>query len=152
MISNSILFQFALAIVSLAVFANCALIIPPLKTDPQYEAGLIYVQGADIVVKDYIKFSRSLQDKFNGRLWVAIVDFPLNLPEPVLVDSVLHQTLNNLREAHFNVTQDTPIFIAGHSLGGATIQNYLLNNNTIASFPAKLSGIILLGEVLKLLG
>jgi hypothetical protein len=57
------------------------IVVEPTKTEPNFEAGLIYVQGASIPTKNYMNFANNLQDEFDGRLWIALVDFPFNIPE-----------------------------------------------------------------------
>ncbi len=61
----------------------------------------------------------------------------------------LSRAVDQLGSSGFNITKDTPIFLAGHSLGGAMIQIHILDEKVITSFPAKVAGIILLGMLIE---
>lgn len=122
---------------------KCNIVLPPVKTTGT-EIGFIFVQGAEIPAKNYQKFAIQLQNKFNGRLWVVLTEFPLNTPEPLLVNSIMSSAYDNLKSNGFTYNQKTPFFFGAHSLGGIIIQDYLLKN--FAQLPFQLSGLVLEGS------
>jgi triacylglycerol esterase/lipase EstA (alpha/beta hydrolase family) len=111
------------------------------------EAGVIFIQGAEIEAKYYTQFSLQLQAKFNGKLWVALTEFPLNTPEPLLIGKIIGDSFADFSKAGLNLRKDTPIFYIGHSLGGIMLQDYLFKNQE--KLEGKISGLILEGSYIE---
>lgn len=59
--------------------------------------------------------------KLNQRIWVGLPDFVGNTPDPATLPDKVTATLDALRAQGF--TGDN-IVMAGHSLGGVTVQGY----------------------------
>ena len=59
--------------------------------------------------------------KLNQRIWVGLPDFVGNTPDPATLPDKVAATLDALRAQGF--TGDN-IVMAGHSLGGVTVQGY----------------------------
>ena len=85
---------------SLALFSlvSSTIILRPTKNDTQFDTVLVFIQGAFIPANGYTKFSLELQDKFNGRLWVALTEFFENLPDPLVFDSKLNEAFSALKK------------------------------------------------------
>jgi hypothetical protein len=139
----AITFLVALLGVSLA---NANIILKPTKTGG-VEAGYIFVQGASIPAKNYNKYARQLQDKFNGSLWVVLTEFVLDTPEPLQIGSVMSSAFDSLKSAGFKYNQQTPFFFGGHSLGGIMVQNYVFGS--ASGFPFTMRGLILEGSFIS---
>jgi hypothetical protein len=122
----------------------CNIVIAPNKTDGE-QAAYVFVQGASISAKNYIKYAKELQEKFNGPLWVGLLEFPGDLPEPVLVGSLMSSLFQSFKSSGFKFDRSTPFFFCGHSLGGVVVQNFVfsLSKNQI---PFKYGGLILQGS------
>ena len=124
-------------------FAACSIILKPAQTDG-FKSGYIFVQGAAIPGKNYMKYGLDLQTKFNGSLWVALAEFPLDIPEPLLINSVIESIFIDLAKEGFVYDKSTPFYFAGHSLGGIILQDYLFK--AFEKLPCKFDGLILEGS------
>jgi hypothetical protein len=121
------------------------IILRPTKNDTQFDAGMIFIQGAFIPANGYTQFSLKLQEKFNGRLWVALVEFFENLPDPLVFDSKLNEAFSDLKKAGLKLTSQTPFFFGGHSLGGYELQSFMLKNKKYQTLPVLTAGLFLEG-------
>jgi len=133
-------------IACLVALGSCTVIVKPPANKNGQDVGLIIVQGAMIDGKNYNQFSKTLQEKFQGRLWVAITEFLLSTPEPLLIKSEINNAFDKLRKEGLTINKETPFFFAGHSLGGVMLQDYILENKTYQALPSKFSGLILEGS------
>jgi hypothetical protein len=137
--------SFILAFISLA---SSTIIIPPSDPKAQgIDVGIIFIQGAEIDAKYYTAFSKKLQATFNGKIWLALAEFPLSTPEPVLIGKIVDDSFAGLAKAGLKVNSDTPFFFVGHSLGGVMLQDFLFKQTK--SLPVKVSGIILEGSYIE---
>jgi hypothetical protein len=123
-------------------YTQCNIVLKPIKASSN-EACLILVQGAEIPAINYKLHVLKLQEKFNGSLWIGLTEFPLNTPEPLLINSIMDSLFKQLLAEGFHYTKNTPFFFAGHSLGGIMLQDYIFKATDL---PFKLSGVILLGS------
>jgi len=117
-------------------------IMPPPVYATGEDVAIVWIHGMDCETDGYTTFASEIQAQgaLEGqKIWVGLPQFPLNAPEPILIDHYVSQTLKKLTEAGF--TGDN-ILIAGHSLGGVMAQNYA-NKNTDT-----IKGQILMGSVL----
>ncbi|CAF1104945.1 unnamed protein product [Brachionus calyciflorus] len=130
-------------LLSIVFSTKCNIILKPEKISTT-KAGFIFVQGAEIPAINYKKFALELQRKFNGSLWVVLTEFPLNTPEPVLVNNVMSSAYDLLKKNGFDFDKKTPFFFGGHSLGGIIVQDYLIKN--FKSLPFNLIGLVLEGS------
>ena len=122
---------------------SCNIIIKPNKTD-SFASGYIFVQGDSIPAKNYIPYALDLQSKFNGSLWVALAEFPLDTPEPLLIKIIMDSIFKELNKEGFNYTESTPFYFGGHSLGGIILQDYLFEH--FKKLPFKFDAVILEGS------
>ena len=115
---------------TLLSFSTSTIIITPSDPNAQgIDAGVIFIQGAEIDAKYYTAFSKQLQATFKGKLWFALAAF------------------TSLAKAGLKVNKDTPFFFVGHSLGGVMLQDFLFDK--MKSLPVKVSGIILEGSYIE---
>lgn len=131
-----------LSVVGLAAAGTQDIIIPPVK-EGKTEVALILVQGASIPPSAYQPLAQAIQNATDAKLWVGLPEFPLDTPIPV--DSLFASYIDALlKEMHTDAGMgaDVPIIIAGHSLGGASLQGYTANN------PDLIKGQILMGSTL----
>jgi len=122
---------------------RCNIILKPNKTDG-FQSGYIFVQGASIPAKNYLKYALDLQAKFNGSLWIGLAEFPMDTPEPLLIKIIMSSIFNELKKEGFNYNKDTPFYFGGHSLGGIIVQDYLFENYN--NLPFKFDALILEGS------
>ena len=133
---------------SLISFCTCTIIITPENPkNPGIDAGVIFIQGAEIDAKHYMLFCKELQAKFNGKLWFALAEFPLSTPEPILIGKIIDDSFVSLAKAGLKVNKDTPFFFVGHSLGGVMVQDYLFGK--LSSLSIKIAGLILEGSYIE---
>jgi len=117
------------------------IIMPPFTAEGQ-DIAIVWIHGADCNNAAYQDIASVVQ--YNGqwvgqRIWVGIPEFIFDVPEPLLIDYYVDETIKSLRTAGF--TGDN-ILIAGHSLGGIMTQDYANKNKDI------IKGQFLMGSVL----
>ena len=122
---------------------SCSIILKPNNTDG-FKSGYIFVQGAAIPAQNYMKYALDLQNKFNGSLWVALAEFPLDIPEPLLIHSVMNSIFNDFQKHGFSFDKSTPFYFGAHSLGGIILQDYLFD--VYNKLPCKFDAMILEGS------
>ena len=122
------------------------IILPPNSNQNGQDVGIIFLQGAQIEAKNYMKIHQELQNKFSGKLWIALPEFLLSTPQPLEINSKISEAFDHLKTAGLSLTKDTPFFFVGHSLGGIMIQDYLFNENNQNNLPVKFAGLILEGS------
>ena len=133
----------------LSVSTSTLIVKPPPQDKDGLEAGLILIQGAQISAQYYNKYAQQLQSKFPGKLWIAIPDFPLSVPEPLQISQEIQASFDSLTKSGCKLNKNMPFFLGGHSLGGIIVQDYILNNDTINKLPVKFSGLILEGAYVE---
>eukprot|EP01099_Mayorella_cantabrigiensis_P001012 TRINITY_DN1421_c0_g1_i7.p1 TRINITY_DN1421_c0_g1~~TRINITY_DN1421_c0_g1_i7.p1 ORF type:complete len:389 (+),score=89.82 TRINITY_DN1421_c0_g1_i7:24-1190(+) len=120
---NCLLFVF-FAILPATIFATDILLKPLSATSGLPEVGMVLVQGAGIKPEAYqsiaIEFQNALSDYY--ALWVGIPEFPGDVAEPVVLDDGIERMLDTMYKAGFD--SDSPLVMAGHSLGGAMVQTW----------------------------
>lgn len=134
-------------LLSALIFSNEATIV--LKPDKisDNQVGFIFVQGAEIPARNYISFATTLQSKFNGSLWIGLLnEFPLDLPNLLEINSAISRGFEQLKSNGFNYTTRTPFFFAGHSLGGVVLINYLVDSYESLSTKCDVRGVVLEGS------
>ena len=93
-------------------------VIRPIKESDQ-SVGLVFVQGMMVDVEAYAALAREIQNQSSQAVWVALVNFPMKIPNPLLYFKVTDQAIKELKAA--GMPGDN-IYIAGHSLGGTILQ------------------------------
>lgn len=137
-----------LSFLVLNVVALCqgTIVLPPVnQTTGAKEVGLIFIQGAQISAKNYVKTFQALQQKFNGNLWIALAEFPFDVPQPLTFGMEVNNCFSELKKAGFQYNKDTPFFFAGHSLGSVFLQDFILNKSNTDSMLCSVKGLILEG-------
>eukprot|EP00992_Anisonema_acinus_P009513 TRINITY_DN5733_c0_g1_i1.p1 TRINITY_DN5733_c0_g1~~TRINITY_DN5733_c0_g1_i1.p1 ORF type:complete len:541 (-),score=133.05 TRINITY_DN5733_c0_g1_i1:61-1629(-) len=115
----------------LLLFACCVhlsdasgdLLLRPTKTGT--EVAVILLQGAQITTEQYVPLGQALQKASQMKLWVSIPDSPLDVVEPAVINSVVTRAISNLTAEGFK----GKTFFAGHSLGGAMLQDWVFSNS-----------------------
>ena len=117
------------------------IVMRPLpSTASKPEACIILCQGANILASDYVDLATAIQKSTsNFALWVGIPSFLDGIAEPAVMDLTLNGMLSELKSDGMKATD---VVYAGHSLGGAMIQNW------VASNPDKAKAQILMGALL----
>ena len=95
-----------------------ARVLPAVKQSAD-NVGLIFVQGMGVDVDAYATLASEIQQQSNLAVWVALVNFPLNVPNPLLYFKVTDGARAELKKA--GMPGDT-YYIVGHSLGGTIAQ------------------------------
>ena len=115
-------------------------ILKPLKQGAE-EVALIMVQGLLIQPDQYIPLAQSVQNASNYSLWVGIPQFDGDMVVPVDPSEGIARILGSMRDGGMSTA--TTVFFAGHSVGGAALQDYV--NSEAKDAP----GLILLGSFLR---
>lgn len=150
MLKHTIILEFITFLTLLCLLGTSettVILKPTKKSSPQ--VGLVFVQGAEIPARNYLNFSAQLQERFNGSLWIALLEFPLDLPDPIQIQSTVKNSLTDLRLNGFNYSGATPFFFAGHSLGGVVLMGYLAENYMSLSSQIDFKGVILEGSFIQ---
>ena len=130
----------------LASYTSCTIVLRPSFNNGMYadvEVGLIFVPAGQVDPISYKNFSTQLQQQFAGKLWVAIAEFPSNIPTADLMAKQIDASFSNLAKQGFNITQNTPFFFSGHGIGATLMQDYFLNNFKVLSAKCQPVGLIL---------
>lgn len=127
-------------------FCTGTIVLPANKTSSTNDVGIIFVQGASIPARNYVKVFQELQSKFDGNLWIALTEFPFDIPQPLMINSRINDGFTQLKKSGFQFNKDTPFFFVAHSLGGVFLQDYIFDKKNQDSLPAKVAGLILEGS------
>jgi len=110
-------------LISFVYAAN--VVLPPTNNDTKSgtPTGLIYLIGADILPTQYVQLCQTIQSKFSQPLYVGIPAFAPS-PDASLQEFVelLPDLLKQMESK--GLPKNSPIFMAGHSLGGAVLQDF----------------------------
>lgn len=88
------------------------------------EVAVVWIHGADCDTKAYEEFANNIQTQAataGKKVWVGLPTFLFDVPEPLLIDKYVKDTIAKLRDAGFSGDN---IMLAGHSLGGVMAQDY----------------------------
>lgn len=119
--------------------ARGAFVMKPVKEGKS--VALVILQGASIPEDAYMPLAKELQAATDLALWVGLPHCGLNACEPLVVGGAIEGALKNLSAA--GMPEGTPVVLAGHSLGGAFVQDWVASNaNQVAAQ-------ILMGAFLK---
>ena len=100
-----------------------ARVLVPVKQSADH-VGLIFVQGMSVEIEAYAALATEIQRQSSQAVWVALVNFPLNIPNPLLYFQVTDQAFKELKAA--GMPSDT-YYVVGHSLGGVIAQSQEVN-------------------------
>ncbi|XP_065190022.1 uncharacterized protein LOC135820899 [Sycon ciliatum] len=90
-------------------------------------AALVIIQGAQVPAERYVPLMEAIQRASSSlSLWTGAPDFELNTPEPLVVGSGIHNILDAMAAKGMNQSQ-CAIFVGGHSLGGALVQTWVVD-------------------------
>lgn len=113
--------------------------VPPLQKGPAI--GFIMTQGAYITTPAYIPLVQAVQAASGFTIYGSIPAYPLDAPEPLVIKAGLDRAAKTL---HANgLPEDAPIIYAGHSLGGAILQDFISAN------PANITAQVLMGAAIS---
>lgn len=121
------------------MFLQKDIILKPNRTKGP-AAVLFFIQGAQIPNSAYLPLVAAIREAYDAPLWVGIPAFWLEIPEPLVLKAGIDRVNASLIAA--GMPPSLPVFFAGHSLGGAMIQNFV---NTAKPSPL---GQILMGAFL----
>mmetsp|Transcript_29902 Transcript_29902/g.58622 ORF Transcript_29902/g.58622 Transcript_29902/m.58622 type:complete len:533 (-) Transcript_29902:194-1792(-) len=96
-------------------------ILNPIKDGPA--VGLVIIQGAQIATDTYTPLAKAIQNAAPYKLFVAIPAYIGDVPEPLQLGSGIDDAKSKMYAA--GLPKDAPIVYAGHSLGGAMLQDYV---------------------------
>ena len=117
------------------------IILKPNGTATTTNVGLVLVQGAEIAPAMYVPLATAVQyalaQVYGVSAWVGIPQFPGNMADPLLFTAAIHRVTVAMQTE--GLPAAAPLFLAGHSLGGAVMQAYVLDH------PHVFQGQILLG-------
>ena len=115
---------------ALLCLTQCTIIIKPQSSSAStFQVGYIFIQGAIIPASHYRDYAVRVQSNaLDWGIWVAILEFPLNIPDPLQVKSLMEQAFSDLRAQGFQYNETTPFFFGAHSYGGIVLVNYLVEN------------------------
>ena len=102
----------------IAALAAADPIIMAPSTSSGEDMAVIWIHGMQCDNAAYVSLAGEVQVQGAAKgqdIWVGLPDFLFDIPEPILIDHYVSQTIKSLRAAGF--TGDN-IVIAGHSLGG----------------------------------
>jgi pimeloyl-ACP methyl ester carboxylesterase len=123
-------------------YAADVLVLPPSAGTTGEEVAIVWIHGADCDPAGYTAFANEIQAtgaEAGQKIWVGLPKFLFDIPEPLLINGYVKDTLDEIRAAGFTGDQ---ILIAGHSLGGVMTQDYAQSNLDF------IKGQILMGSVL----
>ena len=127
----------ALGLFSSGIFAD--VILKPLNTGKEH-VGIIFVQGTKYNPDQFVGLLQKVQAMSELSVWVGIPQFTNNNVKADEIPAALARCLAELRESGM---QTSEIFYVGEYVGGAYLQDYLLNHDSNAS------GLVLLGSFLS---
>ena len=114
-------------------------IYKPLK-EGQEEVALILMQGAQVTPTQYAPLMKQIQSTSEYSLWIGMPQYPLDTVEPLVIESGIQRVIKGMKSQGMNTSL---LFLAGHSLGGAMLQDYVHSN------PTGIKGQILMGSYLE---
>jgi len=114
------------------------IILKPLNSTIQ-QVGIIFVQGTKYNPGQFVGLFQRVQAMSELSVWVAIPEFQNNIVEVKEISAAVSRCITELKE---HGMQTSIIFYVGEYVGGAYLQEYLLNYGNS-------SGLILLGSFLS---
>lgn len=89
------------------------------------DVAIVLVEGAQISPKAYLPLATTIQSVAHFPVWIAIPAYTADVPEPS-ASSGIARALKSLNAA--GMPPNTKIVMAGHSLGGAQVQDWTFSN------------------------
>ncbi|XP_072178133.1 uncharacterized protein [Diadema setosum] len=130
-----------LACLGVTVHGLSAVVVEPVNGEAETEAGLIVIPGAQLRGESYLPLAQSIQRASPLKLWVALTtDYFEDTPNPIELSRAIRMATTQLKDR--GMAADTPIYMAGHSLGGTFLQTYVKNR------PNDARGMMLWGSYL----
>ena len=113
-------------------------ILKPTKQASQ-QVAVVFIQGAQITPEQYVPLFKAVQAAAtNYSVWVGIPEFLADIPDPLTIGKDVEKILSSMLGE--GMSTEAAVFMAGHSLGGTVLQDY------IASSPKNIRGQILMGS------
>ena len=130
--------QLLLLCLMVSVVVSDDVILKPIKRGPQ-EIALVFIQGAYIKPSQYEPLAAAIQKSSEFTLWIGIPEMTLDIADPLTLFEAISRVLESMAGQGMNTSI---VFYAGHSLGGAVIQEY------VYKYAKKSHGQILMGAYL----
>ena len=131
----------ASVLLMLGVTLANTIVLPPAKSTSGTPVAIIWIHGAKCENSAYTTVAQAYIEagaKQGQKVWVGIPEFKGDVPEPVLMDHYVSETIRKLKRSGF---KGDNIFMAAHSLGGVMTQRYQKDHPEI-------KGSVLMGSVL----
>lgn len=125
------------------VLASCAVTLSAPSNSKS--VGLVFLQGAQIQISQYSDLLSTIQKHYPGQVYVSTPSFPFDValgPDVPVFGGKAAIELAFKELASKGLPSDSPVFMAGHSLGGVAAQQYAYE------FPDKVRGLLLMGSTL----
>lgn len=138
-------FSLALCVATMCVAfagASTTMFMQPRAGATGPAVAVIFIHGAQIPNTNYETLFSTMQNSTDLSLWVGLPGFTFDIPNPIEIASSVKSALTMMYSA--GMSQNTPIFYSGHSLGSVIVQDYLVNNSI-----ANAAGQILTGGFLQ---
>ena len=111
------------------------------STSKTVDTGVIILQGASIAPSHYAGLAKAIQHEFPKPVWVVVPETILETPLSFLgAGKAIERAKRELLD--HGMAEDGSIFLAGHSLGGIAVQEY------VHEHPEFAQGLILMGSAL----
>ena len=127
-----------LLILALSTFSCTKVVLAP-PTISSNTVALLFIQGASLTPDQYVPLLTQLQKLSSSSIWVGVSDFTLNMPDPLTINSMLSDLLDEMKGK--GMPNPTKTIYAGHSLGGIILQSHLKD--------IQVDGVILLGSFMN---
>ena len=114
-------------------------VLEPVKNGTN-QVALVMMQGAQISPNQYVSLMRTVQEASEYTVWVGLPEFTLDIAEPLEIGKAIDRILHTMNSRGMKASS---IFVAGHSIAGAVIQNYVYSN------PQQFRGQILMGSYIE---
>ena len=111
---------------SLCLGQSRDVILEPVKRSGA-EAALVLIQDFQIRPEQYLPLAKAVQNASNLTLWVGIPEFFVSDPAPSDIEEGVERIIASLRDAGM---EGDNVAFAGHSLGGASLQRYLVGHSS----------------------
>lgn len=110
-------------------------------TSATVDTGVIVLQGASIAPGQYAGLANAIQKEFPKPVWVAVPETLFETPLSFFgAGKAIERAKKELID--HGMTPDGALFLAGHSLGGIAVQEY------VHKHPKFAQGLILMGSAL----
>jgi len=129
--------------ISLSYAAYCEILAPISGESGAPEIGVIMIPGANYAGELYIPLAQRIQEVMpsSARVWFGITEgWLIDTPNPLEIAGAINDCKSQAEDQALGGT----LYLAGHSLGGVMLEQYLQSQENMAAF----SGVLLFGSYL----